>query len=235
MNRIKKNLRPELQSMLKMAHEAPAPRVFQYQRQRIAVRLEPCFIRTLEKIARDLSLRMGELIGMLAQHFTGQNFSSYVRSVCMMYMDLQMASGQNKLSLDHYLTFLEQAPTPALILNNAQTILYVNDAFHLWAGTDMASPALIDRKLGDAFELQIQQPLRVMLSRLVEKEQDFVEFPLLYKAHGNMLAARARASHYEQPDTHEDYYLVWLRTAAAQRPARIISVRAPAATPPADL
>jgi predicted DNA-binding ribbon-helix-helix protein len=128
------------------------PKIVQYQGRRFALRLENAFWRQLESIAKKRGMRVGKLVGELAEAHgeKGVNLSSFVRGFCMVEAERDL--GRYRLVAGNFdlLDILHSAPSAGMLLNHDRIILESNAALRNWVGAD--APILRQQKFDMVFE-----------------------------------------------------------------------------------
>lgn len=214
--------------LIEFAIEPPKPKIYQFKGQRLAVRLEPPFLRSLKTISRKYHLKTNELVFLLKQKNKSKNFSSYLRSFIIAEMEhmLQRDVLGNK---DHNYFILDKAPIPCLHLSENQTIIYANESFSKWAQTEL--PKLRERLFSDFFLIKDNQSVRELLNRIKFGHQGSATLSVSYQDLTQVKPVSLEAKAVFTPLHHENSghisFIVWLQTSLHERPPRIMKIQRP--------
>jgi predicted DNA-binding ribbon-helix-helix protein len=170
-----------------IAGQRPETRVVTHEGQRTSVRLEPAFWRVLEEMAADQGVRVGRLIGRLADGRPTGNLTAHLRTVCLLEAQRRRATGQLDDRWGDVSKLIHWAPTPALIAAGDTTILDQNPALDTWLG----QPSLIGLTLTDAFRVRSRKPLRELWTTMQESGRPIAGLGLVRISAGRVQAAEA--------------------------------------------
>lgn len=203
--------------------EQPQPKIYQYKGKRIAVRLEPSFLRILDILAKENKYKTNQFVAELQDAHTGKNFSSFLRSLCMAETEKKLSS-VDAMSHSHNLEFfMNNSPIPGLILSSDQTIIFANKSFFEWTGD--FSTEIREKKFYNIFEIMGNQSIRELLNRIKVGVQDKALLSVTYSGKNIRLAGTAIFVPYADERYDRIYFIVWLKTTQSQRPARTLKIR----------
>ena len=221
-----------LDDLFNMRVDPPKAKIYQYQQQRYALRLEPPFIRILNLLAKERNMRPGALIHALKQESTHKNFSSYIRALLMAEAEKRLSQAGLSQKVEQIDFFLETAPMPALLISENQTILTANSAFLNWV--HKPPKTLREERFSDLFQIRDNQTVRLLIDRLKMGHQEQASLNVTYRGPSNpvneresriSLEAKAILAPYSGLDEKAVYFVIWLQTAYNERPARIVKIR----------
>ncbi len=206
--------------------QEPKPRVVQYDNRRFSIRLEPIFWQQLERQAARKNLRLGKYVGELAGAFTGKNFSSYLRVLCMLDSEHDLARASLTSGRTSILDLVLTAFTPGLLISRYRTIIAYNAAFLAWLGRDRRPAA--GSELTSVVQLRTRRPLNDIWLDLIAGTIVSAEVNILHVVPGRVLAAPARFVAAPARGEGEFYAVLWISTnprptgeLAARQPPRI--------------
>lgn len=198
-----------------IGQQTPKPRIVQHRNRRYSIRLEPAFWQCLENLAEQRRVRLGQFIAELASNDRGNNFSSYLRVVCMLETSRALAQASLRPSHGSLLDVVMAAPSPGLILSRSRTIIGYNDSFSDWLGPGHKPLAGAD--LTSVIQVRTRRPLNDVWQDLIAGTESRAEARVLYVEPGRALAATANILAF-QPHGGEAFYAVmWL--ASTKRPS----------------
>ncbi|RMD64784.1 MAG: hypothetical protein D6826_01650, partial [Alphaproteobacteria bacterium] len=201
--------------------QAPRPRIVQYRNRRYSIRLEPVFWNALDRMATRANMRLGRFIATLADNYDGGNFSSHLRTVCMVDGEQTLAQASLRPTRTSLLDVIEAAFTPALLLSRYRTILASNAAFVQWIAPAQRPADGAD--LTAVIQVRPRRPLNDVWLDLLSGAVTTAEANVLYVTPGRVLAAAARFVALPTPGEETFHAVLWI--APTQRP------NAPAALP----
>lgn len=202
--------------------EQPKPKIFQYRGERLALRLEPPFIRTLTAMARQNNMRIGEFVCRLKDRHDGKNFSSYIRALCMANAERDLI-GYKAMSKDNTLEFfMENCPIPGLLLSEEQQIHYANKAFFDWTGNTPSK--FREHFFHDFFNVRQNQSIRDLLFRIKLGHQKQASISVTYIKSSVPLSATGIFAPHASENNEQVSFILWLKTSQSQRPARIMKI-----------
>ena len=209
--------------------DRPQPRIVQHNHRRYSVRLEQVFWRTLERLAQARGQRLGGLIAALAETYQGGNFSSYLRTYCMVELERARVAADLATEGSGLVEALHACPTPGLILGPGRVVVAHNQALGGWLGEDHAP--ILEAPLSAHFQLRPAPAL----GRAEEAARTGAAFvtpiQLVYAAPGRVSLAPGRLVAVRGREG-QGYCLIWLAQAAARSPAaRPAATLPPAAKP----
>lgn len=209
--------------------EPPKPKIYQFEGKRLAVRLEPPFLRSLKIIARKYHLKSNELVFLLKQNNKSKNFSSFLRSFIIAEMEHMLQSDVLGTRDTHDYFILDKAPIPCLHLTEDQTIIYINDSFSRWAETSASK--LRERPFSDFFHIKDNQSVRELLNRMKFGHQSSATLSVSYRDLTKLKPISLEAKAVFTPLTHSKSehisFIVWLQTSLHERPPRIMKIQRP--------
>jgi predicted DNA-binding ribbon-helix-helix protein len=140
-------------------------RILQLAGRRYSLRLESCYWEALAAIAKRRRLRLNRLVAEVAgKRASGVNLASALRVLCIEELRRAALSRQLAAERTSVLALAQSAPAPALLLDAAQQIIAVNDAFLAWLGT--TQEALLGEPLLRHFRLKLARPFGLLWSEL---------------------------------------------------------------------
>ncbi len=188
--------------------EAPKPRIVQYRNRRFSVRLEPVFWRALDVLADRAGIRLGRYIFQLYERSQGGNFSSFLRSHCMLRNEERLAEYSLVAEQGNLMDVLRAAPAPGLILSRYRSIIGTNASFLEWLGpTDVS---LTGVNLTSLIQVRTREPLNEVWQHLLSGKFNSVDARVLYVAPGRVNAAQASFVALHSREREEFYALMWL-------------------------
>lgn len=167
------------------AETTPETRVVTHEGRRTSVRLEPVFWRALTRMARMDGVRVGNLIGRIAQGYGGRNLTAHLRALCMLDAERRLASAPEGAGGEAILPVVRWAPTPALLLGADAEILEENAAFDVW----LEAPKVRGLYLGEAFRIRAARPFRELWRSVQESGRPVGGIGLLRISQGRVTAA----------------------------------------------
>ncbi len=188
--------------------QAPKPRIVQFRNRRYSVRLEPIYWQVLETLAKRQGKRLGQFVADLAEAFTGQNFSSFLRVHCMLETEKELAAHHLDAAHPGLLNVVAACPAPGLVLSRFRTVIGFNDAFAEWLGP--VDVALTGAELTSIVQVRTQAPLNAVWQGMVQGEQASADARILYVVPGRVNAAKARILALHSADGEEFYAVMWL-------------------------
>ncbi len=199
-------------------HQAPRPRILQFNKRRYSIRLEPVFWRVLEDLAERRDLRLGEFIARLEDGYGGRNFSSFLRVFCMLEIEKLLARAELAVGRNSLLDLVASCPTPGLLLSRYRTIITHNQAFSEWLGPTAGSIAGAD--LTSLVQVRTRRSLNDVWLDMIVGQESRIDARVLYVAPGRVNAAQATLVALNSEVDNEFYAVMWLTAAAPQsRPA----------------
>jgi predicted DNA-binding ribbon-helix-helix protein len=202
------------------------PRVVQFAKRRYSIRLEAVFWRYLERCAGERQMRLGRLIGELAEDSSPDNLTSFLRVFCMLDAERRTAAralGRGSGVFDA----LAECPLPAVLLSRERTIIALNQALN--ARLDPARPAHIGEDLAKIFQIRTSEPFVGVWRALINGRIRRARARLVYVAPGRVDTLEATFVALERSRLKESqaYVLAWLVPSAG---AARVSAPAPAQT-----
>lgn len=220
---VKKDLIPKILQGFKV--EPPKPKIYQYQGQRYAIRLEPVFLRTIDSLAREWGIKSNALIASLKTLHKGKNFSSFIRSFCMAEAEKKLSGLDAMDSFDNLRFFMENCPIPGLLLTEERVITFANQAFFSWV--DTPDLAIREKEFHTLFDIRDNQSIRELLNRLIYGVQKQASLSITYSGKTPALSATASFIPYTNQQTDRYHFIVWIKTAPTKRPPRIFKLEKP--------
>lgn len=196
--------------------QQPKPRIVQYRNRRFSIRLEPVFWQALERQAELAGMRLGKYVAGLAAGFRGANFSSHLRTLCMLESERALVRAELRPSGASLVDLVQASFTPALILSRYRTVIAGNRAFMDWLGPDRQ--AVDGADLTSVLQVRARRPLNELWLDLVSGGADRADIGVLHLEPGRVLAAPGRIVALPVRDTAEFYAVLWI--SAVWRPSR---------------
>lgn len=210
-NRLGERVRPQ----------ANVVRVVQFGNTRKSFRLEAVFWDALARMAREKGVRLGKLIGALAEDFAGGNLTSHLRVACMLQAQAQLARLAVAASPEPFERAFRACPAGGLLLNPESRILAQNEALELWLGPDHAP--VVGERFADVFRVRHERPFAELWESLVSGRRRVHRFPVLYMSPGRVSAAEATLMAIGREPGGSPFALAWL----ASRGSRPVARQAP--------
>jgi predicted DNA-binding ribbon-helix-helix protein len=166
-------------------------RILQLAGRRYSLRLESCYWEALEAIAQRRRSRLNRLVAEVAgKRASGVNLASALRVLCI--EELRRAALSRRLAAERtsVLALAQSAPAPALLLDAAQQIIAVNDAFLAWVGT--TEDKLLGEPLLRYFRFKLARPFGLLWAGLGRDWTTPEVGRIVNIAPGRVLAANAR-------------------------------------------
>jgi predicted DNA-binding ribbon-helix-helix protein len=203
------------ETIANIGQQRPKPRIVQHRNRRYSIRLEPVFWLTLENLARQKSMRLGQFVAALANEYAGGNFSSYLRVVCMLETERALAEASLKPSQGNVLDVVMACPSPGVVLSRFRTIVGHNASFAEWLGP--GHKPLTGADLTEIIQVRTRRPLNDIWLDLIAGTESRAEARVLYVEPGRAIAATARILALQPTGSGEFFAVMWL--ASAKRPA----------------
>ncbi len=193
----------------------PKSRIVQYNKKRYAVRLERVFWRFLEKTARKKNIRVGKLVSLLSEKYSGKNLTSYLRSYCMIEAEKELMQEHLTLLGTHVGDILKSCPVPGFILSHDLKILDYNTSLLKWLD-DKRSSTLRNADLNDIFRPRVTRPVNQTIDLMKNGKLKQTQMQLIQKRQDDISrSARSTWLALMPPKTTNFYCLVWLSSAPA--------------------
>lgn len=208
--------------------DRPQPRIVQHNHRRYSVRLEQVFWRTLERLAGSRGQRLGGLIAALAETYSGRNFSSYLRTYCMVELERGRVASDLAAQGSGLFEALNACPAPGLIFGAGRVIVAHNSAFAAWLGPDHAP--ILEAPLNAHFQLRPPPALGQAEEAAAEGKEFQVKIQLVYTAPGRVSLAPGQLVTV-RGQGGQNYCLIWLAPGSPRPPATLTSPLKPATRP----
>jgi predicted DNA-binding ribbon-helix-helix protein len=172
---------------------APAweQRILQLAGRRYSLRLEPVFWEALAAIAERRRMRLNRLVAELAEHRGGEeSLASHLRSFCLLEHRRAALARATPVERTSLMSLVESAPAPGALLDAAQRILTVNEAFAAWLGRPRR--ALDGEPLLRHFRLRGERPFEALWAGLGREWHLPEPQRIINIEPGRVLAANAR-------------------------------------------
>lgn len=212
--------------LLNFKIEPPKPKIYQYEGKRIAIRLEPPFLRFIDDLAKEYHLKSNSLVNYLYQNNKSKNFSSFLRSFLMAEAERRLLLSNASEYSKKFDFFMRTAPIPGILLSQDQTILHANTAFFKWTGIE--NDTIRERRFPEFFYVRtrnfslIESINRVKYGHLEQFEIDLTFNPTQDSRY--QLEAKALFCGYSDAEQKQVSFIVWFKTTASERPARVIKL-----------
>ncbi len=200
-----------------VAAQAPKPRIVQYNKRRYSIRLESVFWQFLEILSEQRRVRLGRFIAGLANSYSGNNLSSYLRVVCMLEAERAVARAKLRPTDNSLLGIIEACPTPGIVISRTRTIIAYNDAFSEWMGPNHANLAGLE--LTSALQVRAPRSLSDIWSDMIAGIQPAVQAHVLHVTPGRVNAAQATIVPLRSEGGDGFHAVMWLATKAKGAPA----------------
>jgi predicted DNA-binding ribbon-helix-helix protein len=178
---------PDPPQAAQIAPQTPETRVVTHRGRRTSVRLEPVFWTVLERMAAAQGVRVGTLVGRLAESHAGGNLTAHLRTVCLLDAERRAADGWSDARAAGPGRLVQWAPSPALIVAGDTTILDQNTALERWLG----QPSLIGQRLAEAFRVRTRKPLRELWAAMQSTGRPIAGLGVVRISAGRVQAAEA--------------------------------------------
>ena len=210
--------------------QTPKPRIVQYRNRRYSIRLEPVFWRSLESLAGQRQMRLGQFIAELADGYNGNNFASHLRVLCMVEGERALADASLGPTRENVLDLVAGCPSPGLVLSRYRTIVAHNASFLDWLGTP--EQALAGTELTSVIQVRTRRPLNDVWTGLLAGDMPVADANVLNVAPGRVIAATARLLAHRSGREEDFYAVMWLSTGRTSAPGATIRRAPPAETEP---
>lgn len=196
--------------------QTPKPRIVQHHGRRYSIRLEPVFWQALEALADGQDMRLGRFIAERAAGYRGRNFASYLRVLCMVEADQDLARARLRPSLGSVVDLVTSCTSPGLVLSRQRTIVAYNDGLTQWLGS--AQGPLAGAELTSVMQVRTRRPLNDLWDDLSAGTIGRADVNVLHVQPGRVMAAAARLLGLRAVDEDVFYVVMWLATSARTAP-----------------
>ena len=201
-------------------------RTLQFRGRRTSVRLENVFWEYLDQKVRQQGIRLGTMIGRLAQDFPGGNLSSHLRAACM--LDALQAAGapaarmasarQNDPQATTATEAFHLTPAPGLLVSDAGTVLEANTTLLDWLRRP--KEGIQGASLGSLLRLQQGQSFERYWEGLRSTRTPSSSRMALVTLPGRLAAAEITMVRLAGPERSSSQYIVWFKTGSTVSPQR---------------
>jgi predicted DNA-binding ribbon-helix-helix protein len=198
--------------------DRPQPRIVQHDHRRYSVRLEQIFWRTLERLASAREQRLGALIAALAETYNGNNFSSYLRTYCIVELERARVASDLAARGTGIVEALSACPSPGIMLGPGRVVIAHNAAFAGWLGPDHAP--VLEAPLNAHFQLRPAPALGQAEEAAAAGQAFEAKIQLVYTAPGRVSLAPGRLVALRGQEG-QSYCLIWLSPSAPRPPATL--------------
>lgn len=171
---------------------ASRQRIFQRNKQRIAIRLEEDYWTTLDACAKERGVKVSDLV-FDAIDGTGPhgNRTAQLRVFCLGWLRERLAQVGQAESSFQLQTILSACPSPCVIMTKEKAIVAYNSAFaHAIIGK--LSPEEGTDASGEPLTFKLETPLETIHTELLAAKTRFHETSAAFLRQQKMVSARAR-------------------------------------------
>lgn len=191
--------------------QAREPRVVQFDGKRYSIRMEAVFWRVLERLAAYRQIRVGKLIGELAETAGAENLTSLLRVYCMLETERQMAKTVLTTPVRGLFEVIGASPVPAAVLSRERTVIAFNRALAEWL--DAGKSLNVGDDLGKVFEIRAATSFSETWRALLFGTIGRARARLIYVVPGRVATVEATFVYCGKPRDRNAYVVIWLDTA----------------------
>lgn len=207
--------------VIAIGDQSPKPRIVQHRGRRYSIRLEPVFWQALDALAEQKRVRLGRFIAGQAETYSGPNFASYLRVICMLDGQQSLARASLGPARSSLVDLVAGCPSPGLVLSRQRTIIAHNESLEHWLGP--AHKPLSGTELTEVMQIRTRRPLNEIWDDMLGGTLARADVKVLHVEPGRVVAAGARllAMHAtgQGPDEDAFYAVMWLAAGVHTAPS----------------
>jgi len=191
-------------------------RIIQASLRRYSIRLEPVFWAALERIARDMGVRINALVEEIANRDPPPvNLAGSLREFCLVELVRMLGAGRTEAGsgISDLGLLLDTCPAPCLVLGIDRTITHCNKAFGKWFGKGYET--LLNRPLDKIFITRGKRRLTLVWKDFMRQMRRRADLRLVHVVPGRTLVADAIFCPLGAPKPESFSCVVWI---IARRP-----------------
>lgn len=200
--------------------QSPKPRIVQHRGRRYSIRLEPVFWQSLDALAEQRRIRLGRFVAEHAENYSGANFASYLRVICMLDAQQSLARATLRPSQSSLVDLVAGCTSPGMILSRHRTIIAYNESLEHWLGP--AHKPLAGAELTTVMQVRTRRPLNEIWDEMLGGTLARADVNVLHVEPGRVIAAGARLLALRAPghipEEDEFYAVMWLASGVRTAP-----------------
>ena len=171
------------------ANDVAKLRQVQLAGRRFAISIEPVYWEILEESARELNIRLNQLVGALSGSEAGPgNLAASLRLFCVRRLRRQLRAARVAPRRFKLTDFIEAVPSPCFAINQRRRIAHANEAVRELVGED--EDQLINSPSEKYFRIKFSDPSNDVWSRFADKEAEPISGSVAYMMPGRLAARR---------------------------------------------